>query len=652
LLEVTDLRPDLDWDSITPTEFEDDVEGSGEDLLRRLRDERTDPPVLSTFRLLGLASAGRNSAIASGGQGALPRPFEVRSLIGPNIVVVYEPGSVEDLALLWNLRAAHGLPRGLPLAVPTTEDVPQVLEAWTAQHAQAHFGLGGDRRWCLTSHSVSADDLQHIVGETNASAWRALDPQEVSTVVAGPARHTTALLTFENGRAQAALWTDRDREELGARGSLTRQPQMVGNIALQTRHIPRLESLLPAYTFEPAYRNGGFGAPAGSSTDITPVRWPAGWTVLAAAFHDRGLRIEPSLPGKTAAALLRRLGSIGDVVPLLDVQLLDLLQRLAERRGMSWFRARARELGSLVGEKDPDAAVRIEAVLRDLALRPFEDEQHDITCSQLQQALGNDRAIAKEWLAWAEDRGVLVRGARLGCDRCGAVLWGPLRDIAPPVACRGCGQPIERPFSENGLEFHYRASETLLRAVDGDAVSHILAMRWFCEFFAERFGRPAPLYGGYPGVDLYDRETDEHLGEADVALLQADGEIVLGECKRSGAGLREGDLTKLDDLAERAACPWTFIATPDWTAGCPSLWQEAVRYAPDPKPRVALTGEQLFQDAVFNPLGVDPFAWAPTDDLEQEALHVRFTERLGDQLAWLTGRYDPDSQLLEVETPP
>lgn len=47
----------------------------------------------------------------------------MRSFVGSNIVVVYEPGSVADFCLLWMLRAAHGFANRLPLGVPTTADV-------------------------------------------------------------------------------------------------------------------------------------------------------------------------------------------------------------------------------------------------------------------------------------------------------------------------------------------------------------------------------------------------------------------------------------------------------------------------------------------------------------------------------------------------
>lgn len=57
--------------------------------------------------------------------------YPVATKYGPNLVVVYEKNSVDDLALIWHLRSLHGLKHGLPLAIPVTADVREGLIYWS-----------------------------------------------------------------------------------------------------------------------------------------------------------------------------------------------------------------------------------------------------------------------------------------------------------------------------------------------------------------------------------------------------------------------------------------------------------------------------------------------------------------------------------------
>lgn len=162
-LQLHGLRQGLAWSDIVDLKI-DSPTPSGDDLLRRLRDPRRISSIRLSCALLAISHSGRNSSIHANGS-PLPQPFETKSLVGPNLVVVYEPGAVTDLALLWNLRAAHGLPAGLPLAVPVTEDVPTVLRSWLDQHAPSYFGVGGSREPRLISTSVDSTTLESIAAQ-------------------------------------------------------------------------------------------------------------------------------------------------------------------------------------------------------------------------------------------------------------------------------------------------------------------------------------------------------------------------------------------------------------------------------------------------------------------------------------------------------
>jgi hypothetical protein len=319
---------------------------------------------------------------------------------------------------------------------------------------------------------------------------------------------------------------------------------------------------------------------------------------------------------------------MGELVMLLDPQVLARLHTLSTARSMTWFRERARDLAvhaASAGEGD-DTLKAIKSFLEQMTARPSEEEQPEMTVEKIRSDLNNNRAAAAEWIRWAERHALLVRGAQVRCSACGASSWRPLAELAPPVVCRGCATLLHHPYPEGELKFRYRASEPLLRLAETDAMPHVLALRFFCELWRPSFGRPGLLYGGYPGVDIYDSDTDDRVGEADVLLLLTDGQLVPGECKRRGAGLNDLELEKLQRLTERLGAPWSFVATLDWADDCPQIWRDCIRFAPDPSPRLAVTGEHLMADHVFWQLGTNIFEWKPARQEHRIEAHAHFVD--------------------------
>jgi hypothetical protein len=124
LLNAGYLKPELTFEDFLRVDRVQ-VKGSLDDLLSRLSsDERITPRQLSMFRL-AYGNSGSTSLRAK--PDLLPTPGFDRYDAGPNVIVVCSPGSLDDLALLWNLRTAHGdaliLPIGLPLGVVTSDAV-------------------------------------------------------------------------------------------------------------------------------------------------------------------------------------------------------------------------------------------------------------------------------------------------------------------------------------------------------------------------------------------------------------------------------------------------------------------------------------------------------------------------------------------------
>ena len=96
--------PDPEWSRVIPVSFGTVATPGPADLLRRLRSYESPSPVSMTATFLGLSQAPRDEGIGDGAT-RIPRrrPLGL-AMIGPNIVVVYQPGSVEDLCLVWTLR--------------------------------------------------------------------------------------------------------------------------------------------------------------------------------------------------------------------------------------------------------------------------------------------------------------------------------------------------------------------------------------------------------------------------------------------------------------------------------------------------------------------------------------------------------------------
>jgi len=577
----------------------------------------------------------------------LPHPGWERSRYGPNLVVVYEPGSVEDLALIWNLRAAHGVFPGLPLAVPATVDVAHALQAWSTVGADSWalrlFGLVS-RPWGLVSATVDASALADWATQAPGS-WEVADVDTVLWPGYRPGRPSKDVAVFRDGRARIAAVAADDREFLRNRPAQARAPELRVRVTPVGRQLPPSRTLARYLPTLFGYRGGGSEHEGGDTDAILDLDWPSGWNVLQAAARDRGVQAVASRPGRAASALLRRLGTFVELQPLLDPAVIETLTRLGSRSGRAWFETQVRDLHESLNLAPDRAAKRsqiIEKRLADLALPPFEADRAELTWDALQQLLSPEGA--REWLGWAESRELLVRGAEVSCDRCFARGWQPATELAVPTVCRGCGHSIRRPFPADRLVFRYRASEMLRQTLQQNALPHLLAARWLVALLGG-----AGLYGVHPGVEFRD-EAGNPVAEVDLVLLFSDGAIALGECKLTPRGLLQGDVNKLEDFADRFGASWTFYAVPAWLSDCGEPWSRLPRDSPE-RPRFVLTNEQLVQPAedVRWALGTNPLRPVPADEVQCAAWHDRFQERLADSIAWIEQQPHVDEMILKDE---
>ncbi len=321
-----------------------------------------------------------------------------RSRYGANLVVVNEPGSVEDLALIWNLRAAHGLYAGVPLAVPATTDVATALRVWTAAGretwAMRLFGFVSGRPWGLLSATIAPGRLARWAEHADGN-WAPVDLDLVLHPAERPGRPSTDVVAFRDGRGRIPALAAEDREFLRKRPSQAYACDLRVRVNPVGRRLPPNRALARFLPILFGYRGGGSEHSGGRWDDILDVDWPCGWKVLEAAVRDRGLRAEPSRPGRAATALLRRLGSFAQLQALADPAVLEVLSRLGARSGRAYFEEKVREIHAALDLAGEDGAARseaIEAKLADLALAPFESDKAEVTWDELKQILSRDAA--------------------------------------------------------------------------------------------------------------------------------------------------------------------------------------------------------------------------------------------------------------------
>lgn len=626
LSELNFVRDDLQFDEVVPVQRVA-VRGSLDDLITRtMNQDAVTPRRLSNmFLAYGLAP---DTSYLGDSQQIIPTHHAARRAAGPNLIVAVTAGSVEDLALLWNLRAAHGDRRVLPIGVPADQITPDVLRMLEEPGRATMFGFGGGK--ChLVSCSVPLDTLGELAAASPTA--RAVPYEDILTFGPAPGRPRSHVSMWQEGRTRLDPFSDADREVLReARGGV-RSVRLILDVQVEGATIPA----------DPTMRGsewwGRFQAGAAQVAvselrrqDTIEVVWPSSWTCLAAVAQSRGFDVRESPPGLAAATLIRALGDMTQTRWLGHHGLIALLYRMAERSGMAWWKRRWTEVQRQLHEQGgADSATLDKAAILlgrdDPAVAPA-GEGRAVRFQDFVTTLGSE-AAARHWVSWAERRHLLVRGADIRCPACRASAWLPMAAIPPPVACAGCGREILHPYGPRELLFTYRLGEPLRRVLETDSLGHILALRWFVQLFEGR-----ALVGAHPGVEFIDPDTDTVVGEADVLLLFADGTLVPVEVKRSSAGVDQKSQCSMDTVAAALGAPWDVLVVTERARDCEPI-RAAERRAPE-RPRLLLTTDQLFEDHVFWSLGSDPFGWNPLSQNQDVARDAKSAN-------WLRNN-DPD----------
>lgn len=622
------LREGLRFEDVVPIQRVT-VRGSLEDLVARTTNYGVLTPRQFANIYLTYGLAPDTSFFGEVNQ-VIPEPRTAQRAAGPNLIVAVTAGSVEDLALLWNLRAAHGDHRVMPIGIPTDQITPDALRTLqTPEHAAMFGGSGG--RCHLTSSSVAAETLDKLA---SGSPARTVPYQDILTFGPAPGRLRTHIGTWQEGRTRLDPLTDSDREILRHARTAVRSIPLILDVQVTGFPLPT----------DPTMRGTemrGRRFQAGAAQVTVPLRrrqatiqvtWPSSWTCLAAVAQTHGLDVRESSPGLAAATLIRALQDTAHARWLAHHGLIALLYRMAERSGMSWWKRRWTETQRRLRELGVDPATLEEAAKvlgRDDPVVAPAGEGRAVPFQEFRTTLGNE-AAAQHWVSWAERRHLLVRGADIKCPTCQATAWLPMAAIPPPVPCAGCGREILHPYGPRELRFTYRLGESLRRVLETDSLGHVLALRWLVELL-DNHG----LVGAHPGVEFVDPDTGTVVGEGDVVLLFADGSLIPIEVKRRGAGVDDKTQLAMDTVAAALSAPWDVLVVTEPARDCEPI-RTAERRLPN-HPRLILTTDQLFNDFVLWALGGDPFEWNPLtaeQDISRDAALADWLRRNNPDRTW------------------
>ncbi|WP_028266980.1 hypothetical protein [Arthrobacter sp. MA-N2] len=580
--------------------------GSLEDLLERMVDDTSMSP--RQLSMIHLEYAQNGSYGMQAESGVLPEPHFAQKSAGPNIVVICSPGNVDDLALLWNLRSAHGDYRPLPIGIPLAEMRPDLIQGLTGHKRFSQYGIAAEHVY-VTSASISSTELPELLGEQEDQLFHVVDYSDLLKL-GGPAGWSRQdVIVWADGKATFVPLPADSKREVLEDVHFARHTSMQVDLKVVSSPFPNGKDIRidgPNCHFY----SGSVSMSVGSRrSEPIEVVWPTRMLIARAVASSRNLEISESEPGRAARVALATLADMWEISNLAHAPLLHLLEEMAARSGFGWLKKQAREWNREVAPAE--------------VVGPTTDQLPEKAFSDFQHALGNSVKAAKYWLLWAERAGLIVKGFQLQCSLCSAKQWIPVAAFSPPIVCRGCTEVMDAPFGESPhINFTYRISERLRRVYEQDAMGHLLTLRFFNAIFSRFTG--SDLVGMHPGMNIHHKGDTRTQGEADVLLLFRDAAFIPIEVKRSFSGIVPKEISKLEHLARVLDSPWSAVVACEYgIQAAPQEFVELENRGKGATPfRVILSYDRLLDPTPVWSLGGDPFAWDP---LTAEQIHARET---------------------------
>lgn len=239
LLSAGYLRPELTFEDFLNIERVH-VSGELDDLLARLSaDGRITPRQLS---MLHLAYGNAGSTALRSKPDVLPSPGFDRYDAGPNVIVVCNPGSLDDLALLWNLRGAHGDGRVMPIGLPLDAVTPAAIRTLVGHERVARSGFA-HRSAYITSASIDVEAITERLGAILEGDRPLVAVSALSAMLdfGHPGGwHRDDVLLWREGRAQLTPLPADSHLEIFQRGSMSDLTRMVHDLAVPSSPFPHV----------------------------------------------------------------------------------------------------------------------------------------------------------------------------------------------------------------------------------------------------------------------------------------------------------------------------------------------------------------------------------------------------------------------------
>ena len=371
--------------------------------------------------MIFLAYGTRGSRSLRDKASPIPKPWFKRLDAGPNVIVVCSPNSMEDAALLWNLRSALGDHSVLPAGVLEEEATEPVVERLAFPELNSRNGFPV-RAAYLTSCSVSVERLREIAAGVRGDKVGVASCEEILSFGRAGAWDRNENLVWQNGRTRFVPLQSDTRQELFLERSFNPRASLFFDLEVLDQPFPTGDDVrLEAMNFEFYAGSATRSTSASSRSESIEIHWPSRLLTARSVAACRGLDLRESEPGRAARVAL------ADFPNLLIVPIYSTNHCYGSRgngcpSGVRWYKERLRA--------DSRDAQPIDAV------GPTADELPEKPFSAFRKALPNEKA-AKYWLLWAEQVGLILKGFQLQCHRCRAKQWIPVNAFLPPIICRG-----------------------------------------------------------------------------------------------------------------------------------------------------------------------------------------------------------------------